>query len=158
MEKITPCLWFNGRVEEALDFYTSVFKNAKVKEVSHYGENMPMPAGSIMTASFEMEGQKFMILNGGPHFTHSEAISFVISCKDQLEIDYYWDRLTSNGGQESMCGWLKDPYGISWQVVPEEMGSLVKNSGSNAGKVMQALMQMKKLDLNRLREAAKGNS
>ena len=158
MEKITPCLWFNGRVEEALDFYTSVFKNSKVKEVSYYGENMPMPAGSIMTASFEMEGQKFMILNGGPHFTHSEAISFVISCKDQLEIDYYWDRLTSNGGQESMCGWLKDPYGISWQVVPEEMGSLVKNSGSNAGKVMQALMQMKKLDLNRLREAAKGNS
>jgi len=158
MEKITPCLWFNGRVEEALDFYTSVFKNSKVKEVSYYGENMPMPAGSIMTASFEMEGQKFMILNGGTNFTHSEAISFVISCKDQLEIDYYWDRLTSNGGQESMCGWLKDPYGISWQVVPEEMGSLVKNSGSNAGKVMQALMQMKKLDLNRLREAAKGNS
>jgi len=158
MQKLTPCLWFNGRVEEALDFYTTVFKNTKVKEVSHYGENMPMPAGSVMTATFEIEGQKFMILNGGPHFTPTEAISFVINCNDQAEIDYYWDNLTSNGGQESMCGWLKDPYGISWQVVPNEMGNLMRNSGANSGKVMQALMQMKKIDIAILRNAAEGNS
>lgn len=155
MQKITPCLWFNGRVEEAVEFYTSVFKNAKVKEISYYEENMPMPAGSILTADFEIEGQSFMILNGGPQFKHSEAISFVLNCKDQNEIDYYWERLTSNGGEESECGWLKDPYGISWQVVPEEMGELIKNSGSNAVKVMEALLQMKKLDLNKLREVAK---
>src|SRR5687767_1879254 len=110
MQKITPCLWFNGRVEEALDFYTSVFKNGKVKSVSHYGEGAPMPAGSVLTAVFEIEGQDFMILNGGPHFTLSEAVSFCIECKDQEEIDYYWNKLTSNGGSESMCGWLKDPY------------------------------------------------
>jgi len=155
MQKITPCLWFNGRVEEAVEFYTSVFKNAKVKEISYYEENMPMPAGSILTADFEIEGQSLMILNGGPQFKHSEAISFVINCKDQNEIDYYWERLTSNGGEESECGWLKDPYGISWQVVPDEMGELIKNSGSNAVKVMEALLQMKKLDLNKLREVAK---
>ena len=156
MQKLTPCLWFNGRVEEALEFYTSVFKNAKVKEVSHYGENMPMPAGSILTATFDLEGQAFMILNGGPQFKHSEAISFVINCKDQKEIDYYWDSLTANGGRESMCGWLVDPYGISWQVVPEEFGNLIRNSGPNASKVMQALMQMKKLDIAKLKEAANG--
>ncbi|ALM49992.1 3-demethylubiquinone-9 3-methyltransferase [Flavobacterium psychrophilum] len=156
MQKITPCLWFNGRVEEALEFYTSVFKNAKIKEISYYEENMPMPAGSILTANFDIEGQSFMILNGGPEFKHSEAISLVIDCKDQNEIDYYWEKLTSNGGEESVCGWLKDPYGISWQVVPEEMGELVKNSGPNAVKVMEALLQMKKLDLNKLREVAKG--
>jgi len=156
MQKLTPCLWFNGRVEEALEFYTSVFKNAKVKDVSHYGENMPMPAGSIMTATFDIEGQGFMILNGGPHFTPNEAISFVINCKDQEEVDYYWEKLTANGGRESMCGWLADPYGISWQVVPEEFGSIMRNSGANSDKVMQALMHMKKLDINKLKAAAKG--
>jgi len=156
MQKLTPCLWFNGRVEEALEFYTSIFKNSKVKEISHYGENMPMPAGSILTATFDIEGQAFMMLNGGPQFKHSEAISFVINCKDQEEIDYYWDNLTANGGSESVCGWLVDPYGISWQVVPEEFDQLIKNSGSNAAKVMQALMQMIKLDINKLRAAATG--
>ena len=156
MQKLNPCLWFNGRVEEALEFYTSIFKNSKVKEISHYGENMPMPAGSILTATFDIEGQAFMMLNGGPQFKHSEAISFVINCKDQEEIDYYWDNLTANGGSESVCGWLVDPYGISWQVVPEEFDQLIKNSGSNAAKVMQALMQMIKLDINKLRAAATG--
>ncbi|MDV6169868.1 VOC family protein [Flavobacterium sp. DG1-102-2] len=156
MQKLTPCLWFNGRVEEALEFYTSIFKNSKVNDISRYGKNMPMPAGSILTATFDIEGQAFMMLNGGPQFKHSEAISFVINCKDQEEIDYYWDNLTANGGSESVCGWLVDPYGISWQVVPEEFDQLIKNSGSNADKVMQALMQMIKLDINKLRAAATG--
>lgn len=156
MQKLTPCLWFNGKVEEALDFYTSVFKNAKVKEVSHYGGG-PME-GQILTATFDIEGQGFMILNGGSHFTPNEAVSFAIDCKDQEDIDYYWNNLTSNGGQESMCGWLKDPYGISWQVVPSEINELMNNSRLNSGKVMEALMQMKKIDLQKLREAARGNN
>lgn len=157
MQKITPCLWFNGRVQEALDLYTSVFKNAKVKDISHYGENMPMPAGSIMTAAFEIEGQEFMILNGGPHFTPNEATSFVINCKDQDEIDHYWNSLTANGGMESMCGWLKDPFGVSWQVVPVEIAQLMKSEDTAAsGRVMAALMHMRKIDLNKLREAYKG--
>lgn len=157
MQKLTPCLWFNGRVEEALDFYTSVFKNAKKKDITYYGPNMPMPKGEILIAELELEGQEFMILNGGPHFVPNEAISFVINCKDQAEIDHYWDSLTSNGGRESECGWLVDPYGISWQVTPAEFADLMKNAGPNANNVMQALMQMKKLDLAKLRAAAQGN-
>lgn len=155
MQKITPCLWFNGRVEEALDLYTSVFKNGKVTTVSHYGEGAPMPAGSILTAVFEIEGQKFMILNGGPHFTPNEAISFCIECKDQEEIDYYWNSLTANGGAESMCGWLKDPFGISWQVVPKDLGELLNQKDPKKSQsIMNALMQMKKLDIAKLKAAA----
>ena len=157
MQKITPCLWFNGRVQEALDLYTSVFKNAKVKDVSHYSEGSPMPAGAILTATFDIEGQEFMILNGGPHFTPTEATSFVINCKDQEEIDYYWNSLTANGGAESMCGWLKDPFGVSWQVVPIEIATLLTSDDKAAsGRAMAALMQMRKIDLNKLREAYKG--
>jgi predicted 3-demethylubiquinone-9 3-methyltransferase (glyoxalase superfamily) len=157
MQKITPCLWFNGRVQEALDLYTSVFKNATVKDISYYGENMPMPPGSVMTATFDIEGQEFMILNGGPHFTPNEATSFVINCKDQEEIDYYWNSLTANGGMESMCGWLKDPFGVSWQIVPVEIAQLMKSEDTAAsGRAMEALMHMRKIDLNKLREAYKG--
>lgn len=156
MQKITPCLWFNGRVEEALDFYTAIFKDSKVNEVTHYGPDMPMPDGEILTATLTLEGQEFMLLNGGPQFVHDEAISFVINCKDQAEIDHYWNSLTANGGRESECGWLADPYGISWQIVPAGLGELIKNSGPNVNKVMQALLQMKKLDIAALEAAAKG--
>ncbi|PZR19545.1 MAG: hypothetical protein DI539_13710 [Flavobacterium psychrophilum] len=155
MQKITPCIWFNGRVEEALDLYTTVFKNGRIKTVSHYGEGAPMPAGSVLTAVFEIAGQEFMILNGGPHFKPNEAISFSIECKDQDEIDHYWDSLTANGGSESMCGWLKDPFGVSWQVVPRDLGQLINHRDPEKGqKVMAALMQMKKLDIATLKAAA----
>jgi predicted 3-demethylubiquinone-9 3-methyltransferase (glyoxalase superfamily) len=154
MQKITPCLWFNGRVEEALEFYTAIFKNAKVKTVTHYGKNMPMPAGSIMTAVFDIEGQELMILNGGPDFVPNEAISFVVNTKGQEETDYYWNALTANGGQESMCGWLKDPYGISWQITPKEFTDLLSTGEpARMQKAMEAMMHMRKLDLKVLMEA-----
>ena len=155
MQKITPCIWFNGRVEEALKLYTTIFKNGKIKKVSHYGKGASMPAGSILTAVFEIEGQEFMILNGGPHFTPTEAVSFVIECNNQQEIDHYWDSLTANGGSESMCGWLKDPFGVSWQIVPKGLGDLLnQKDAEKSQKVMGALMQMKKLDIAELKAAA----
>lgn len=157
MQKITPCLWFNGRVEEALNLYTSVFKNVKVKTTTYYGEGAPMPAGSILAVLFEIEGQDFTILNGGPHFTLSEAVSFYIECKDQEELDHYWYSLTANGGSESMCGWLKDPFGVSWQVVPKDMFELISSKDPEKSKrVMDAVMQMKKLDIAKIKEAANG--
>jgi predicted 3-demethylubiquinone-9 3-methyltransferase (glyoxalase superfamily) len=156
MQKITPCLWFNGKVEEALNFYTSVFESARVKDVSHYGEGSPMP-GEILTATFDIEGQEFMILNGGPHFQFSEAISFVVHCNDQEEIDYYWDKLTADGGEESMCGWLKDKFGLSWQIVPINIGDLIRDENpEKAQRVMNALMKMRKLDMSKLQEAHHG--
>lgn len=155
MQKITPCIWFNGRVEEALELYTTVFKNGKIKKVSHYGKGAPMPAGSILTAVFEIEDQEFKILNGGPHFMLTEAISFSIECNDQQEIDHYWNSLTANGGSESMCGWLKDPFGVSWQIVPKGLGDLLnQKDAEKSQKVMGALMQMKKLDIAKLKAAA----
>lgn len=151
-QKITPFLWFDNNAEEAVNFYVSVFKNSKIGAVTRYGDAGPGPKGSVLTAAFELEGQKFVALNGGPRFKFTEAVSFVINCETQEEIDYFWDKLTSDGGQESMCGWLKDRYGLSWQVVPTEIGSLL--TGETAGQVMQAIMQMKKLDLGILRQAA----
>jgi predicted 3-demethylubiquinone-9 3-methyltransferase (glyoxalase superfamily) len=151
MQKITPCLWFNGRVEEALSLYSSVFKEAKVKDISHYGPNAPMPEGQIMVATFYIEGQEFMILNGGNNFTPDEATSFVIHCKDQAEVDHYWNSLTANGGRESMCGWLKDPFGVSWQVVPTIFSELIHKDSS--GKIFAAMLQMKKIDIAKLEEA-----
>ena len=151
-QKITPFLWFDNNAEEAMNFYLSVFNNSKIITVTRYGDAGPGPKGSVLTAAFELEGQKFVALNGGPRFKFTEAISFVISCETQEEIDYFWDKLTSDGGQESMCGWLKDRFGLSWQVVPAEIGSLL--TGEKANQVMQALMQMKKLDLSTLRKAA----
>jgi len=129
-----------------------VFNNSKINTVTRYGDTGPGPKGSVLTAAFELEGQKFVALNGGPRFKFTEAVSFVISCETQKEIDYFWDKLTSDGGQESMCGWLKDRFGLSWQVVPAEIGSLL--TGEKSNQVMQALMQMKKLDLATLRQAA----
>jgi predicted 3-demethylubiquinone-9 3-methyltransferase (glyoxalase superfamily) len=151
-QKITPFLWFDNNAEEAMNFYISVFNNSKINTVTRYGDAGPGPKGSVLTAAFELEGQKFVALNGGPRFKFTEAISFVISCETQEEIDYFWDKLTSGGGQESMCGWLKDRFGLSWQVVPADIGSLL--TGEKSNQVMQALMQMKKLDLGDLRQAA----
>jgi len=151
-QKITPFLWFDSNAEEAMNFYVSVFKNSKVGTVTRYGDAGPGPKGSVLTASFELEGEKFVALNGGPQFKFTEAISFVINCENQQEIDYFWNKLTENGGQESMCGWLKDKYGLSWQVVPVELPSLL--TGDKSNEVMQAIMQMKKLDLPQLKRAA----
>jgi predicted 3-demethylubiquinone-9 3-methyltransferase (glyoxalase superfamily) len=151
-QKITPFLWFEKEAEEAMKFYVSVFKNSKVGIVTRYGDAGPGPKGSVLTASFELDGQTFVALNGGPQFKFSEAISFVINCDSQDEIDYFWNKLTSDGGQESMCGWLKDKFGLSWQVTPAEIPELL--TGAKSNEVMQAVMQMKKLDLHALRRAA----
>jgi predicted 3-demethylubiquinone-9 3-methyltransferase (glyoxalase superfamily) len=151
-QKITPFLWFEKEAEEAMNFYVSVFKNSKVGTITRYGDAGPGPKGSVLTASFELEGQNFVALNGGPQFKFTEAISFVINCESQEEIDYFWNKLTSGGGQESMCGWLKDKFGLSWQVTPAEIPELL--AGPKSNQVMQAVMQMKKLDLHALRRAA----
>jgi predicted 3-demethylubiquinone-9 3-methyltransferase (glyoxalase superfamily) len=151
-QKITPFLWFDNNAEEAVNFYVSVFKNSKIGAITRYGDAGPGPKGSVLTAAFELEGQKFVALNGGPRFKFTEAISFVINCETQEEIDHFWGKLTGDGGQESMCGWLKDKFGLSWQVVPTELPSLLTAEKSN--EVMTAIMQMKKLDLGTLRQAA----
>ena len=151
-QKITPFLWFDNNAEEAVNYYVSVFRNSKLGTITRYGDAGPGPKGSVLTAAFELEGQKFVALNGGPRFKFTEAVSFVINCENQEEIDYFWDKLTSDGGQESMCGWLKDKFGLSWQVVPTELASLL--TGEKSNRVMQAIMQMKKLDLGILRQAA----
>jgi predicted 3-demethylubiquinone-9 3-methyltransferase (glyoxalase superfamily) len=151
-QKITPFLWFDNNAEEAVNFYVSVFKNSKIGTITRYGDAGPGPKGSVLTAAFELEGQKFVALNGGPRFKFTEAVSFVINCETQEEIDYFWNKLTADGGQESMCGWLKDKFGLSWQVVPVEIPALL--TGEKSNEVMQAIMQMKKLDLPTLRRAA----
>ena len=153
-QTITPFLWFDKSAEEAAAFYTSVFKNSRVTDTSRYGEGAPMPKGTVMTVSFELDGQKFMALNGGPHYTINEAISFVVNCDTQAEIDEYWEKLTSKGGQAVQWGWLKDRFGVSWQIVPTVLSELVK--GPNGGKVMKALMGMVKLDIGKLGEAGEG--
>jgi predicted 3-demethylubiquinone-9 3-methyltransferase (glyoxalase superfamily) len=157
MQKIKPCLWFDGQAEEAANFYVSVFKNSKMGEVSRMGEGGPLPAGSVITAMFEIEGEEFMALNGGPEFNFTEAISFSVDCKDQEEIDYFWGKLTSDGGEESMCGWLKDKFGVSWQIVPAEMGELLGGDDPEQSKrAMDAMLQMRKLDIQKLRDARDG--
>lgn len=155
-QAFTTCLWFDTEGEEAANFYTSVFKDSKLGSISRYGEAGPRPAGTVITVEFELNGQKFVALNGGPEFTFSEAISFQIPCADQDEIDYYWDRLTE-GGQESDCGWLKDKYGLSWQVVPAGMFELLSDPDpAKAQRAMKAMLAMKKLDIAALRRAYAG--
>ncbi|HEV8479679.1 MAG TPA: VOC family protein [Candidatus Eisenbacteria bacterium] len=155
MKGITPFLWFDQDAEAAMDFYTSIFKHSKIVRVSRYGDAGPGPKGQVMVGEFEINGQRFMALNGGPQFKFTEAISFVIHCEDQEEIDYYWSNLTSQGGQESQCGWLKDKFGLSWQVVPTVLSELMSDKDpKKANAVMQALLQMKKLDIAGLRSAA----
>src|SRR5258706_2213049 len=154
-QKITPFLWFDNQAEEAVHFYTSVFKNSKTGSIARYDEEgakaTGRPTGSLMTASFELDGQEFVALNGGPLFKFTEAISFVINCETQEEVDYYWNKLTE-GGEESQCGWLKDKFGLSWQIVPTILGKLMSDP-QRAPKVMQAFMQMKKFNIEKLLQA-----
>jgi predicted 3-demethylubiquinone-9 3-methyltransferase (glyoxalase superfamily) len=153
-QKITPFLWFDNNAEEAVNFYISVFKNSKVGHISRYGDSGPGPMGSVMTMGFELEGQKFTALNGGPQFKFTEAISFVVNCETQEEVDHFWEKLSGNGGQEVQCGWLKDKYGLSWQIVPTILSQLISGDPQRSSRVMQALMQMKKLDIAELQRAA----
>ncbi|WP_422929070.1 VOC family protein [Singulisphaera sp. PoT] len=154
LQKITPFLWFDGQAEEAAGFYASVFPNSKVVNVVRYGEAGPGPAGSAMTVEFVLEGQKFVGLNGGPHFKFSEAISFVVNCEGQEEVDHYWEKL-SEGGSESRCGWLKDKFGLSWQIVPTALPRLLGNPDPKAaGRVMGAMMGMAKIVIADLERAA----
>jgi len=153
MLKITPFLWFDNQAEEAAKFYTSIFKNSKVVQVSRYGDAGPRPKGSVMTVAFELEGQQFTALNGGPLFKFNEAISFVVDCKSQEEVDYMWARLT-DGGEEGMCGWLKDKYGVSWQIVPTTLVEMLNDPDPEKSKrVTEAMLKMKKLDIQTLRRA-----
>jgi predicted 3-demethylubiquinone-9 3-methyltransferase (glyoxalase superfamily) len=152
-QRITPFLWFDHQAEEAVAFYTSVFKNSRVEAVTRYGDTGPGPKGSVMTVAFELEGQKFAALNGGPHFKFTEAISFVVNCETQQEVDEFWEKL-SEGGQEVECGWLKDKYGLSWQIVPKVLIEMLQdNDAARAQRVMKAMLQMKKLDIARLEDA-----
>jgi predicted 3-demethylubiquinone-9 3-methyltransferase (glyoxalase superfamily) len=152
--KITPFLWFNMNAQEAVALYTSVFKNSRITNTTHYGEGAPVPAGTVMTIAFELDGQKLIALNGGPMYRLNEAFSLVVSRDSQAEIDDYWDSLTADGGAPQACGWLKDRFGLSWQIVPSNLSELV--SGPNAPRVMQALFQMIKLDAAKLKAAADG--
>jgi predicted 3-demethylubiquinone-9 3-methyltransferase (glyoxalase superfamily) len=153
MPKITPFLWFESNAEEAANFYTSIFPNSKIGQVSRYGDAGPGPKGSVMVISFELDGQEFTALNGGPQFTFTEAVSFVVKCKDQTEIDYYWDKLRAPG-EKGQCGWMKDKFGLSWQVVPSNMGELMQpKDPAKAGRAMMAMMQMTKIDIAALQNA-----
>jgi predicted 3-demethylubiquinone-9 3-methyltransferase (glyoxalase superfamily) len=151
--KIKPFLWFEHQAEEAANFYASIFRNSKVGKVSRYPEGSPAPAGSVMTVAFQIEGQDFVALNGGPHFKFTEAISFVIECDNQKEIDYYWERLLE-GGKPQQCGWLKDRYGVSWQVVPANIDQIFFGKDSaKAQRAMQAMLKMIKLNIKELENA-----
>ena len=157
MQEITPCLWFDSNAEEAVNFYTSVFKKSKIGKISRYGEEgyeiHGKPAGTVLTVEFELNGQTFTALNGGPVFKFNEAISFQVSCKSQKEVDYYWEKL-SEGGEKGQCGWLKDKYGVSWQIVPTVLGEMLQDKVTKKSeRVMKALLQMKKLDIKKLKQA-----
>ena len=153
MQKITPFLWFDNEAEEAMNFYTSVFRNSKVGNVVRYGDAGPGPKGSVMVASFELEGLRFTALNGGPQFKFTEAISFHVACESQDEVDYFWDRL-SEGGSIQQCGWLKDKFGLSWQLVPTVLPKMLSDPDrEKANRVMQAMLRMKKLDIAGLEQA-----
>jgi len=155
-DKITPFLWFDSQAEEAAKFYTSIFKNSKIGTVSRYGEGTPGPKGSVMTVSFKIEGQEFTALNGGPTYKISPAVSFVVNCKTQKEVDYYWDKLTA-GGKAVQCGWLDDKFGVSWQIVPTKIFKMISDKDPRkSSRVMQALLKMIKLDLKTLEQAYKG--
>jgi predicted 3-demethylubiquinone-9 3-methyltransferase (glyoxalase superfamily) len=157
MQKITPFLWFDGNVEEAINLYTSVFKDSKVLTITRYGEGGPGPKGSVMTASFKLLDQEFVALNGGPDFKFNEAVSFVVNCENQEEVDYYWEKL-SEGGVQQQCGWLKDRFGLSWQIVPTILPQLLSQKDAEKSKrVMQALLQMKKLEIQALKDAAEAS-
>jgi len=159
MQTITPCLWFDSNAEEAVKFYTSIFKKSKIRKIARYGEEgyevHGRPAGSVMTIEFELNGQTFTALNGGPVFQFNEAISFQVSCKTQEEVDYYWEKLSKGGDEKAQqCGWLKDRYGVSWQIVPAVLGEMLQGKDAKiSDRVMKALLQMKKLDIKTLKQA-----
>jgi predicted 3-demethylubiquinone-9 3-methyltransferase (glyoxalase superfamily) len=153
MQKITPFLWFDNQAEDAARFYVSIFKNSRIVGVTRYGEAGPGPRGSVMTVTFELDGQEFIALNGGPHFTFTEAISLSVDCKSQQEVDEFWRRL-SEGGEEGQCGWLKDRYGLSWQINPTILGEMLSDPDpEKSRRVMEAMLKMKKIDIGRLKQA-----
>jgi predicted 3-demethylubiquinone-9 3-methyltransferase (glyoxalase superfamily) len=153
MQKITPFLWFDDKAEEAMNFYVSIFKNSKVVSVTRYGDAGPGPKGTVMTATFQLEGQEFVALNGGPQFKFTEAISFVVNCETQEEVDSFWEKL-SEGGEKSRCGWLKDKFGLSWQVVPTILEKMYQDKDpEKSQRVMKAMMQMDKMDIAALKQA-----
>jgi len=155
-QQITPFLWFDDNADKAVNFYLSIFKDSRLLDTKRYGETGPGPKGTIMTATFELNGQQFIALNGGPRYKFTEAVSFVVKCETQEEIDYYWDKLL-DGGEPQRCGWLKDRFGLSWQIVPAQLSELFGgNDPQRAGRVMQAMMQMVKFDLAKLKEAYNG--
>jgi predicted 3-demethylubiquinone-9 3-methyltransferase (glyoxalase superfamily) len=157
-QKITPFLWFDNQAEEAARFYTAIFKNSKIDDGDRYGDAGPGPKDTVMSVTFELEGQQFIALNGGPHFTFSPAISFFVRCETQSEVDELWEKL-SEGGEKQQCGWLKDKFGVSWQIVPSVLGELLGDEDEQkAGRVMNAMLQMNKLDIDRLKEAALASS
>ena len=154
-QKITPFLWFDGKAEEAANFYVSVFKNAKIVSVTHYGEAGPAPKGTVMTVAFELDGQKFVALNGGPQFTFSPATSFVVNCETQAEVDAFWERLSA-GGKTQGCGWLTDKFGLTWQIIPTVLPELLTHQDpAKASRAMKAMMQMVKIDIEALRRASR---
>jgi predicted 3-demethylubiquinone-9 3-methyltransferase (glyoxalase superfamily) len=159
MQKITPFLWFDNQAEEAANFYTSIFKNSKIVSDARYGEEgakvSGRPKGTAITVAFQLDGQEFVALNGGPHFKFSEAVSFVVNCKTQEEVDHYWEKLSAGGDEKAQqCGWLKDKYGLSWQIVPDVLGKMMQDKDQKKSEnVMRALLQMKKLDIKTLKKA-----
>jgi predicted 3-demethylubiquinone-9 3-methyltransferase (glyoxalase superfamily) len=156
MQKITPFLWFDGKAEEAANFYTSIFGNSKIVSIARYGEAGPGAKGSVMTVEFQLEGQDFIALNGGPQFKFTEAISFSVNCETQEEVDSFWKKL-SEGGEEGPCGWLKDRYGLSWQINPTVLGEMLNDPDpAKAQRVMKAMLQMRKIDIKSLRQAYGG--
>src|SRR5207249_9973598 len=156
-QKITPFLWYDNQAEEAMNFYVSIFKNSRVLGVTRYGKSGPGPEGSVLTAAFELEGQKFTALNGGPRFKFNESVSFVVNCETQQEVDYFWEKLTADGGEESQCGWLKDKFGVSWQVVPTVLIDMLHDKDSEKSeRVTAAMLQMKKIDTEKLKAAYGG--
>src|SRR2546423_7981807 len=153
MQKIVPFLWFNGQAEEAANFYISIFKNSKILNISRSGDAGPGPKGSVMSATFELNGERFIALNGGPQFTFSPAVSFFVNCGTQEEVDEFWEKLSA-GGKKERCGWLKDKYGLSWQIIPSALNTLLRDKNpAKAYKVMQAMLQMNKIDIARLKQA-----
>jgi predicted 3-demethylubiquinone-9 3-methyltransferase (glyoxalase superfamily) len=156
-QRITPFLWYDGQAEEAANFYVSIFKNSTMGTITRYGDTGPGPKGSVMTVNFTLDGQEFVALNGGPQFPFTEAVSFMVNCASQEEVDYYWEKLSA-GGKEVQCGWLQDKFGLSWQIVPTEFFKLIsKGTQEEQDRVMAAMMKMVKMDLAKLKQAYNGN-